>query len=743
MVSTTAAVRSPLIGAGTQRLSSRSVDEYAPAFPAQMVARWSTPKRLPPRFGDLVWETTGLEAKPITRRSVDFTQLRPEWALYAREVIWWRLNGADVRRDRVVGGQIVTRATQRASSVEGLFQAFKKLQLADEAFGLGLPNQWTETETDRLREWVREEYPHAYIATIVQALYLLSPVLTLRGIDHDPIGSLGLYEWAGCAPPSQIVTGSALEPRVFAPLVRAAMAYIENYSSDILAARRYQRDREYQVSNKLIRKKSQCLPVAERFDPSERGETMNDLLRFVAERGALPASTVDFGRSKSATLSYRTLAVLLDVPSNSPSGPVKERAAQLVDSGVPLAPGMLPIPISDVVRADGSTGPWRQPFCWTSLHVEVQILRDACVTLVLAFTAMRGGEVSRLPRNGWKTTWHGRAAITSPLIKNHDGEDAKWWAVELVILACEILEETLEDPEANFLLGARVQRVMTALNDSDDDEADMTTSAVYASVQRFVKHVNTSPSLLDGERVPVGENETIKPHALRHTLASIANMAVLGDLAMQQQCKHAQATITWGYMGNAGTGKWVSLLIDTHTNEGLNQALSVMAGVWSGAEELGGPAGRKLDADIRRALDYHGAPDFDAESEQSETQQFMGIVASSRELTGLVRSIAQSFHVGVVAGCYHDRNKALCGDGAFPLLAACVPERCGNVVLDFMQRELFEDVIAEIDELLADRKVKGDQREILERRRDSIRRQVGRPNLPLIAVNQGSVRHGA
>jgi integrase len=717
-----------LVEVALTRLASAHIDDHAPVLPAHARARWSTPSIAAPRFGDLAWDLTGLRATPLERSVIDFADLPPQWALYAREVCWWRVNGTDQARD-VLPAKIWVRNWEDVRPGRFLqFQyAFRVIVKACDELGLGLPAAWTETDTDRLRDWTRENWPRATMATVVRSLHLFAPVLTLGGVQHDPVVG-NMHKWAGASLRGQGLRGQALAPEVFAPLVRSAIAYVETYSLDILAAMQYRQECE------------------DRFTGTWRHPVPLKVLieQFVAEHGALPASTIDGGTSQRGSWSPVTLLAMLGYHRRSVQAWTYDTFNQMRADGIPLRPGMLPIPITEVTYADGSSGPWREPFCYRSIEREVQTLRKACIVLIIAFTGMRVSEVQRLPRTGWRTTWFGHPAVTSSLVKTRDGEDAKWWATDLVLRACEVLEQTLPDVKSRYLIPSRYEVPLLFTADPDTGEnAETSIASVDFALAHFAVHINWSPTLLHRDVIPGVERKEqkkvntrslakgINPHSLRFTLASIGNLAVLGDLALQQQCKHAQASMTWSYMNNGATDKWVALLIDAKATRGLETALDFMAGVWTGNDELGGPRGRTLSAEIRQVLDHHNVPEFDPDSEAGEAQQFLGIVASSRELVAYARSLAKNLHLGAVNHCYHDRLKAMCGDSVLPILSKCVPERCGNVVLDSLQTEMYIALAEEIDEILADVKVRGGQRELLQERRRELGRQIG---LPIVEV---------
>lgn len=707
-------------------LPSSYVDDAAIPF---HVTNWTTPSVPLPRFSDPVWRVEGLDPHPIGRSAADFSVMSPEWALIAREVIYWRMAGRDALRDTVSVGVLRRVGTQpRSSTVKGIYRALRTLERASEELGIGLPADWTESRTDALRAWVRENDPSAQTASVVSALHTLRAHLTVGGIRHDPLGGISIYKWAGARSPSEGLKGTSIDPAPFVALMTAALAYIEDYSQDILAAQQWRDSVEagWERGDFPLRPTS-----LRRGDPGFaegfRGPIRWEIEQFIREHGALPAYTTSVGgKGGRGEPAFMTLAALLNNPVLKASASGKDYVRQRIAEGVPLRYGMLPLPVTTVTLPDGSEVPWREEWCWTSINREVTALRDACALVIVAFTGMRAGEAVLLPRHGWRTRWFDHPAIKAPLIKNAEGEDRKWWATDVVIRACELLAQTAADG-ADYLMDTPHNWVPVV------EENDSKTQ-INVSLSRFVAHLDRQESLHALAPLPIaykwgkssGEGVRVTPHQLRFTLASIGNTAELGDVALMSQFHHAKHTMTWGYMENGGRDKWLDVLTENRAAEGLEHVVDLIGGVWAGVDEPSGPAGRRFTATAKAVLNEADVPDYDPDvAGTTLTDQFVAAVRDQPTVLAFARAVAADLHLGVVNHCYDDPGRRLCG-GTEPLLAACLPERCGNVLIDSdAQVDLFLDVAREAEQLLEQRRIPAAQRTLLTRRVRDIRRVVG------------------
>lgn len=723
---TPSAASTPLLGAAEQRMVSAEIDDFAVPL---NVRSWSTPSRTLPRFGDLRWDVTGLDARPRGSRVLDFEAFSPEWSLISRELLYWQGRGRNQLRARLHGSGRRQTGPLRASSLVSTYQACRTLERASNELGIGLPVEWTVDDGADLRSWVRERQPSAKIATVVCELHRLKDVLTLGGPAKDLLDGEGTYVWSGARRPEDVV-GEGIDPELFARLLKNALAYVEQFAPDILAAHEWKRERQSLEPKRLPRRLPADHPARAH---GIRGPLIWQLHEFIEEHGALPSYTMDSGGSsgRRGELALQSLAHLIGNPGLKNNRSAKSYLKGRLEEGVPLRPGMLPLAVSEVETPGGQVTQWRDEFCWASIDAEVTYLRDAAAIVLEAFTGLRSGELLSIPKTGWRTTWYGHPAITAHLIKRSDGSPAKWWVTEPALRACKILERTCP-PGATTLLASKHAR-----SDSHEDIEGVT--MLNASLSRFVTHINTGQTLRYSYPIPAaaewGKSSTsegdakLSPHQFRHTLAAIGNTTDLGDLALYTQFHHAAHAVTWSYMANDSKRKWTDVLVSERAADGIESALEIAAGVWSGESDLAGPAGRSLQDSVAEVLHSQDLPEYEPDSLELPEEQFAAIVADTPALAAFVRSIAYDLHLGAINHCRFDRAIAKCVDAeaTLPLLARCVPLECGNTVIEDMHRDVYMDLLDETNSLLEMKNVPPQQAELLRRRREAVERVLQGP----------------
>jgi hypothetical protein len=614
-----------------------------------------------------------------------------------------------------------------ANTLVSMFRSIRLISRGASELGLDRPSNWTPGDTTRLRSWVVANCPEAQVARVVRALHDMAPCFTLGGLKHNPLTGLTNAQWAGAPRPDLQTLGQAVSPTVFMPLMRAALAYTEQYSEDIIRAWKWRQDITHRWEQGLAPRRPKRLPAD--HPARERGisgPVQWEIQQFIDRHGALPAYTEQVGKNGvSGEVAFASIAAMIDNPSLKASATAKQFIRSQLAEGVPLRPGMLPLRVSDVEGPDGRRGPWRESWCWTSIKSEVTALRDAAFIVLLAFTGMRESEASLIPSRRWKTTWHGHPAVTAPLIKTSSGDPMRWWASEAVIRACEILEAT-QAASAPYLLAGLGETPTNAGRSS----RDTATTAGGVAIRRFIARVNTSTALNRAEEIPASfsygnrsspEGDAVTPHMLRFTLASIGNTAMLGDFALKEQFKHARLAMTWSYMRNPASETWLDLLTTTEAQDAVRSTVELVADVWAGYDRPRGPAGAQVTREIETLVQRSGIPDIDP-SGGDVGEQFLGHVADHPGLLALVRSLAADIHFGTVNHCLYDPAKARCGNAAEPLLGACQPERCANVLIAPAKLRVFEDSLEEIETFTKQRNIPAAQAALLQRRAVDLRR---------------------
>lgn len=735
-------VSGALVGRVDRRLPSATVDDHTPVFGG---AWYSTQPR--PRFGDEVWEIGGADPtvdRPST--TIDFAGMSPEWSLIAREVLYVRANQRQFRH------AVVWEMRQREEAFKtGTIKHWRNTlgvyeEMARE-LGIGLPTTWTQRDTDKLRELVRERELGSRYGSMANTLYRLRSVLTLGGLRFDPTQDLGIAEWSGDTSTSRALATKGLDPETFRAVVGNALTYVEECSSDILAAIEWLKGWEPEPCSRQPLPKRHPIRMAHPEVVSDRYLRLHDAIQRL---GGIPSATVPrrANRSDIGEPCQQTLCYAAGIPVHSGEKRLTAWLEGRIKAGVPTVPGGLPVAVSEVTRADGTTGPWRPPFCAQSIGVEAQTLQHACKIVVLAFTAMRDSEASGLPRTGWRTTWHGADALTTPLIKNGRGEPLKWWATPTVMRACEILE-ALADPRSENLFrslpmlshAAVVQRG-DAYSGEDGQLREVRSgrSSIannWQSVQDFVRRINTDSSLMGFLPIPAGWTgkggvkdhslPMLHPRAFRFTLASISNFVALGDVAFQRQSKHALLTMSHSYAANSGTAAWsevLNTLANRDAADRVAKAADLYQKEWAGEQSLAGHAGRDLTRTVRSLLADLPIDDYDPDGDESQLEQFTTQVMQLPELAAAIRQTAVMLYPGTVNHCLRYAPYMECTDKAEPMQGLCRPQTCRNVLLEPEQQEVFRHRLGQVEEWLGMPRVPSAQRAVLERSKRHLQAQL-------------------
>jgi hypothetical protein len=618
-----------------------------------------------------------------------------------------------------------------------------------EQLNLGLPQSWLMSDTNQLSQHVQQEYGDRQFGTIVRWLHEMRRGLTLGGIEFDPTAEIGVAAWSGDVASRPIVSGSAMSPQVFHAVVANAMFYVETASPDILSGLTWLKD-----ENSIERVNLQIGGALPANDPvrAERDDIHNIYVKYVhrvvESIGGIPRRTATNFLGNSVLdvgeISFSALNVLMhrDTGRNKPpdgaADPVWSYFENRLREGTPNIDGGLPIPITSGMRPDGTIGPWRIGFCPDGLMLEAATLREACWVVILAFTGMRAGEAELLPRKDWRTTWYGSDALTTHLVKGARGELLKWWATPTVVRACQILE-LLAQPDADDL-GDSIHR-----RGSGPIAKNTKGARVLYDLQHFVQHIETDTSIrgflpinagwktnrhyygrLSAEHAAKANRPSVHPHQFRFTLASLAGLVGLGDVAFQKQAKHASMNVTHAYMTNQSSPQWLNVLVNSEAAERANRAVDFFVDTWTGASELRGPGGRQAQRVIRELLEGLPLAPYDPDSHEPAVEQFMTQVRTLPELLSGLRATATTIHLGDVVHCWRNALKQECTDVAsLPMLSLCRPESCQNVIIDSGQQALWRLRLSQVSELLETEDLPTQQRALLLERKGRLQRQLG------------------
>lgn len=727
-----------LIGDASVRLPSMHISDFEPVF----TGLWFS-ERPGPRFGDGVWEITGADpTKKRTSWEIGFLDLSPEWSLTIREVLYWRANLRKVRHLATVTGSSSRYQDFRAATIYNWRSHLGRLAELADLLGIGLPLTWTEESTDALRDHIVSECPNSGLGIVVQALYMMRGALTLGGLGHDPTREYGAAKrWAGDTAVTRDLASEAIPPKVFHSLVGDALTYVEKCAPDILSARLWRdqhlaRPSHASPGNQIAKDH----PVRARY-PDVTSFRLLNFHNVIQAIGGIPTATVTrhgknaFTLFENSDVCLATLRTAAGLPLRAQGRLDHQFIQGRITAGTPKVSGGLPIPVTEIQRPDGTVGPWRDPWCWQSIAVEEETLGNACHIVIAAFTAMRDGEMARIPSRCWRTSWMGADAITAPLVKNAYGEAMKWWATPPVVRACEILEQ-LAAPDAPFLLMGKGRTKGVPAGQRKEIDARS-----YRAIQHFVARMNTDQHIHGFHSIDAGwrlradrtmGNDESKPSVsvrqFRFTLASISNFVALGDAAFQQQAKHARIAMTHSYQANGGTDAWIGTILNTLANEEAQhrtaEAVDLYIGVWTGESQLAGHAGREFTRTVRDLLASLPIAPFDPNAEVAEVEQFMTQVMSVPELAAAIKSTAQILYPGTVAHCLRYLQEMECTDKQEPVQGLCHPQTCGNVLLIPQQQFVYQYRLDRTVEWLGIPDMPSQQRAVLENTAKNLRTQL-------------------
>ncbi|WP_265448148.1 tyrosine-type recombinase/integrase [Flexivirga meconopsidis] len=484
----------------------------------------------------------------------------------------------------------------------------------------------------------------------VRAIHHLRPIL-----PHVTYTGAPEVIWSGTARRTQnrgVLSTETVDPSVWRSTIRAALAYVQVFSADIIAARETQR--RYQVTNRTT-------PSAETID------------RGLLALKAIPVRAAPNPGADDATLSKlinrRVTSLLISdgatdmlLTGNRPS--VRLRRAYAIDRiklGYWTCTGLH----TPVARLDGQSDPWTDSLDAQRLNREEAMLRVACYLLIAALTFMRDNEVQEL-RRGCVTRYYGLPAVESIAAKGKSFAPRRtWWVNEEVVQAITILER--RSPDDRLFVSTRGHATDTVGFDAG------------GQITEFIKHVRQHANQMGLEPIPEGR---ITPHMLRRTMAMIAAQEPHGEIAAGIQLGHVfrramAGALTAGYTSE--TKNWRSQFLSA---EAERSAQDLTASITAhGADSLRGPGARRIHAETAATI-------------------------ADKTLTRRLLTRFPDLHFGTFSLCLGDRSVAKCvpeGSDEPLELQRCEPDSCTNCVITATQRKLWEADRAAHSKLLRER----------------------------------------
>lgn len=627
---------------GTQASRACAVDADALVLPAAIRAGHQLDG---PRFADDVWDVSGFLPRTAKTTRIDFTAIAdPGHARTIREYLYSRLNrGTAVNQ---------LSGTARPMKPTSLYFEFAELRLIMRELAAAGAARLADVTPGHLDEvlagWKRRPDTAAGKVGVVKYLAAHGPFLTDR---------LGFTPWPG-RPANQVAgrriprenTTPRIPQEVMAPLLQAALFYVQTAAGDLLAAQR-----------EISALQAACAQVTLR-----PGEARARLEAFIAGRaragrgipaaphpGKIPGAVTADGIAQAPDRPL--IGLLAGVP-----GGLWYHHDRLVAAGGELGyeqggldTAMSPWP--------GSGRPWRPRLDTASLRAELFHLRTACWIVIAYLSGMRDTEVRELARDCAFTEpgpdGRTRCKLRGRVFKDRGlaGDPEEWVVLDVVHQAVGVLLAVNDDATHLFAYsGVR----------KDGMNANMLTR-----LNRFAAHVNDLLTPPGGEPFIPGHGDgqaawQLTTTQFRRTLAWHIAHQPFGVVAGARQYKHAQVTIFEGYAGTSASGFAAEVEAEQAVAR-LDYAEDLYRD-WLAGGPSGGGAGHTINAEFARI--------------HAELADLPGTIADPRRLRTMLRHLAVTLHPGVLGDCFYQPGTALCakqarqpaGTKPLPMLNTCL-----------------------------------------------------------------------
>ncbi|MFE9765903.1 hypothetical protein ACFYPC_15480 [Streptomyces sp. NPDC005808] len=635
--------------------------EQAGPLSSEEAEKFVLPKRLTvglpgrgPLLTDDIWDLRCVLPRTWRTWRLDFTRISdPVTRRTAKEYVASRL-----RRGSLGLGPL------KATAAAGELRAFASVVKDLRDVGATRLSGVDRTHLDAvLKKW--KSSPHTAIrnVTLLKHLAAHGPFLSEDRLSILPWNGRSAYGVAGV----QRIKGENITPRipeeVLAPLLRAAVFYVETASGDILAA-------QEEIS---------ALKAARMGQNLGHGQARERALAFIAGRRAagrgIPAIPVEAAHTVPGAVTVdgvpqspnHTLVSLL-----SGCGKAVHLRALMAEAGESLGyeEGGLDTPMS---TWPGSGKPWRSRLSPFTLANELSFLRTACWIVIAYLSGMRDAEVRELGRDcavtevgaDGRPRYKIRGKVYKGKGRKLSGEEAEWVVLDVVHRAVAVLMEVNDDP--GHLFGY----------DGGGRNGHVLLSNMPRRLRAFRDHLNELFSTTDGFYVPAPstspENDTPSPEEtfqegedttesttlpwafdtrqFRRTLAWHIAHQPFGVVAGARQYKHAAITMFEGYAGTSTSG-----FTDEVAAEEAVAKLDYVEDLYHDWNEGGASAGgaaQRIEAEFDRI--------------RRELGDLPGAVASPSRLRTLLHHLTKTLHPGVLNDCFYQAETAVCRKRAKPL----------------------------------------------------------------------------
>lgn len=598
-----------------------------------------------PRFTDDVWDVSGFLPRTAKMTRIDFTTIAdPGHACTAREYLYSRLNrGIPVNQ---------LSGTARPMKLTSLYAEFAELRLILRNLAAAGAARLADVTPRHLEEvlvtWKDRPDTAASKVGVIKYLAAHGAFLTDR---------LGFTPWPG-RPANQVAgrriprenTTPRIPQEVMAPLLQAALFYVQTAAGDLLAA-------QQEISTlKAACGQAALLP----------GEARTRLEAFIAARTragqgipATPHPRKTAGAVIAGDVAQVPYLKLISLLAGIPGG-LWYHQARLVAAGDEL--GYEQGGLDTVMSPWPANGqPWRSPLDTVSLRTEFFHLRTACWIVIAYLSGMRDTEVRELARDCAFTEpgpdGRTRFKLRGRVFKDRGlaGDEEEWVVLDIVHQAVSVLQTVNDDPTHLFAYsGVR----------EDGMGANMLTR-----LRRFAAHINYLFTPPGGEAFIPGHDDAktawhLTTRQFRRTLAWHIAHQPFGVVAGARQYKHAQIAVFEGYAGTSASGFAAEVEAE--------QAIARLDYVehlyrdWLDGGPSGGGASSKINAEFARI--------------NAELNDLPGTIADPRRLRAMLTHLTATLHPGILGDCFYNPGTALCarharppaGTEPLPLLNTCL-----------------------------------------------------------------------
>jgi integrase len=611
-----------------------------------------------PRFGDTgLWDFNGVLKRPANVGSsewkVSFSlELEdPYWNLLARELMMITFNQ---RHPAVLRSGVVLDGSANPRTLSHIASRLRTAARWGRTMGLpGSPDRWTVEDlrqriTDLAADGSSPRTVRGHVSTL-KSLAAAEPALSLAWPAGDPWPGQHARSVAADTS-SRAITTPTVPPKTWFPLIRAAWTYLHDFAPDVLRADR--RLRELKAAAR-----ASVRGIDERFE-----EWLAD------PQNKIPVHAASL-KEQVPQVQWKLLTLLLGYAADSQSAitglgrpGARRRRTRILDAVAEgrITTHALTAELVQVVRPDGSTGPWHPGLDQQALFEAKTALRDAAFTLVAGLSMMRDSEIHEILREP-VVEHYSTPAISSTKIKGTTNRPGKhWWIAEPLVEALEVAEAVSLHPERVF------SPVHATKQDGTLDGVDMLAS--------FVTFVNAARNWTGLDEIPT---TYIRPHMFRKTMAMLTDQFPGSEIATGIQLKHlakralANAT-TRGYA--ASDAEWAKYLEDALDNVKFRKIKDLYERHTAG-EEIGfGPGAER----VKDAFDQ-----IDATVKARN--------GDARTADTLLRTTRIHIRFGMLNNCTADHKNpvgAVCLENAIvpeghvgPLDERCRPDRCANSMI--------------------------------------------------------------